>query len=183
MIAEQLTGETVGEAITERLITPLGLTGMSYPTTAEMPDSHSRGYATDLDRTGIRDVTRHNPALAAGAGAMISTLADLRTAARALAEGSLLSPAMQQERLTWQPLANGAGLRYGLGLMEIGGFVGHGGNILGYSSWMLYLPEADATVVVLTNRVDLGKEAVTPATSMGILFDIMTLLFPDRLGS
>lgn len=90
-VIERLTGQTAGEAITARIITPLGLTGTSYPTTPVTPAPSAHGYATGLDGAGIRDVTGSNPAVAAEAGAMISTPAELRTWARVLADGSLLS--------------------------------------------------------------------------------------------
>ena len=178
LIVEQLIGQAVGTAITERIIEPLGLTSTSYPTTPEMPDPHARGYATDPDGAGLRDVTRSNPDVAGPAGAMISTLADLRAWAKALADGALLRPETERERQRWSPLpaAPGFDVAYGLGIMELNGFVGHNGSIFGYSTWMMHLPADDATVVVLTNRAETETE-----TAGGIFLDVARLLFPERV--
>ena len=177
LIIEQLTRQAVGAAITERVIVPLSLAGTRYPTTPEMPDPHARGYATDRDGTGLRDVTRSNPDVTGPAGAMISTLADLRTWAKALADGTLLRPETQRERLRWSPLpaAPGFDVAYGLGVMELNGFVGHNGSIFGYSTWMMHLPKHDATIVVLTNRAETETE-----TAGGIFLDLVRFLFPAR---
>jgi D-alanyl-D-alanine carboxypeptidase len=176
LIIEQLTGQSVGEAITAGVIEPLGLAGTSYPTTPEMPDPYTRGYASDPERSGLRDVTRSDPAVAGPAGAMISTLADLRIWTTALAEGSLLSPEMQRERLRWIHVpGRDFDLGYGLGIMELNGFMGHNGSIFGYSTWMMHLPDDDATIVVLTNRAETQTE-----TARGIFLDIVTFLFPER---
>jgi D-alanyl-D-alanine carboxypeptidase len=141
-----------------------------------LPNPHARGYATDPNGTDLRDVTRSNPEVAGAAGAMISTLADLRTWAKALADGELLTAATQRQRLQWTTLQGGRfDLSYGLGIMEINGFVGHNGSIFGYSTWMMHVPEDDATIVVLTNRAETQTE-----TAGGIFIDIATLLFPER---
>ena len=85
---------------------------------------------------------------------MVSNLHDLHVWTRALATGALLSPEMQRERLQWTAVPGGEPLdaRYGLGILSLAGFLGHNGGIPGYSSMAMYLPEADATIVVLVNQ-------------------------------
>ena len=41
--------------------------------------------------------------------------------------------------------------RYGLGIIDFGGFIGHSGVIFGYTSWMGHRPQTGATIIVLTN--------------------------------
>ncbi len=104
LIIEQVTGQTAGEAITERIIDPLGLTGTSFPTTPEMPAPYAHGYEAPAPGDPLRDVTRSNPDIPWTAGAMISTLADVHTWASALANGTLLGADLQQERLAGNPM-------------------------------------------------------------------------------
>ena len=176
LIIEQVTSRSVAAEITDRIIRPLGLTGTSYPATPEMPTPYAHGYLAEQPGDPLRDVTRSTPAVPAAAGAMISTVADLKTWAAALATGALLSPALQAERLAFRPFAPWPTLSYGLGILEGYGFLGHSGGIFGYSSWMLYDPETHATLVMMTNRAATEGGTVNP-----ILDGILHLLFPGRL--
>jgi D-alanyl-D-alanine carboxypeptidase len=79
------------------------------------------------------DATDMNPSWGWTGGAAISTLHDLRIWAKALATGTLLSPAMQQQRLTW--IATGlapTAANYGLAVADFNGFIGHDGQLRGF---------------------------------------------------
>jgi D-alanyl-D-alanine carboxypeptidase len=108
---------------------------------------------------------------------MISTLQDLRIWARALANGTLLTPATQQARLQTGTLVQRQGfdIGYGLGIIEINGFYGHNGAIFGYSTWMLHSPQLDATLVVMANRGETETEFAGT-----IALDIAHLIFPEQ---
>ena len=81
---------------------------------------------------------------------MVSTLGDLRRWARAVATGKLLSRATQKQRLRF--IATGTrSFGYGLGLMNLAGWIGHSGLLPGYQSLTTYLPSEQATIVVLIN--------------------------------
>lgn len=176
MIVEQVTGRTVAEEITDRIIIPLGLSRTSFADTAEMPEPFAHGYAAGKPGDPLRDVTRSNPAIPWAAGAMISTVGDLRIWAEALATGTLLSPELQAERLDFQMFPTGpVSVGYGLGMLSFNGFIGHNGGILGYSSWMVYEPDTGATIVVVTNRASTEGGTADP-----IFLGIVRLLFPDR---
>lgn len=175
-ILEQLTGQTAEIAIAERILDPLGMTNTTFPTTADMPEPYLPGYADDAAGAPLRDVTRSNPDIPWTSGAMISTLADLRIWARALAGGTLLTPETQAARLEFGSLATEpVTVGYGLGILAINGLIGHNGGILGYSSWMVHAVEEDATVVVVTNRA--GTEG---GTSDPIFIQLVSMLFPTR---
>ena len=177
VIIEQVTGRSVAAEITDRITVPLGLTQTSSASTPDMPQPYFHGYAAAEAGAPLRDVTRSNPDVAWAAGAMISTLRDIRIWAEALAAGSLLSPALQAERLQTGTLwSEPVYVGYGLGILEFGGLLGHNGGILGYSSWMMHDPETGATLVTVTNLGD---------THGGIASDIIfgeiaNLLFPER---
>ena len=179
LIIEQLTGQTADVAITERVIRPLGLTQTVFATTPDLPDPFVRGYEAAVPGATLRDMTASNPYVAWTAGAMYSTLSDLRVWAKALADGSLLSPAIQQERLTFNAFPGEAlEVGYGLGILSLNGLIGHNGGIFGYSTWMVHAPEEDATVVVATNRANNDGGTADP-----IFIQIAQLLFPERFAS
>ena len=170
LILEHVTGESTAQVITTRILQPLGMTETSYPDTPQMPEPYARGYAADPGSPNLRDLTRSNPIVANAAGAMVSTLGDLRIWGKALADGTLLSPATQAERLKAGLISEQPGftLSYGLGIMDLNGFYGHTGAIFGYSTWLLHSPERDATLVVLANRGETetsSSPARSPSTS------------------
>lgn len=108
---------------------------------------------------------------------MISTLADLKIWAQALATGTLLTPATQQNRLQTNLLATGPGftIRYGLGIVNINGFLGHNGAIFGYTSAMFYLPTRHATIVLLGNNSGLETDS-----TLRIFISLAKYLFPQQ---
>jgi D-alanyl-D-alanine carboxypeptidase len=179
LIAEQVTGQTIEDEIEQRIIVPLGLANTSFPTTPDLPAPFMHGYTAAAPGDPLIDATRSNPAVPWASGAMISTLADLRTWAEALATGSLLSPAMQQERLRFEPFPSPTlDVGYGLGILTVNGMLGHNGGIAGYSSWVVHDPATRATIVVVTNRATERGGSSDP-----IFIGICQLLFPDRFPS
>ena len=176
VIAEQVTGRPISRLMQDLVIDPLGLEHTSYPTTPAIPKPRSRGYVAQPDGS-LRDVTAVNPDVAAGAGAMISTLEDLASYAKALADGTILSRKTQRERLQIVDVKLSPTLKtgYGLGLFDIEGFLGHDGAIYGYSTAMFHLPAKDATIVVIGNQ---STNFTTP--SLEAFLRIAQLLFPGR---
>jgi D-alanyl-D-alanine carboxypeptidase len=179
LVIEQVTGMGAVQALQEYVFTPLGLTETSLPAAPEMPAPFARGYiATSATDDALRDVTLSNPLTAWTAGGIVSTLADLLVWAEALGAGTLLTPETQRERLRFEPVPGGSRLPvgYGLGIMDVAGFVGHNGAIYGYSTWVLYDPESQGSLVVLANRGELTTEYAA-----AIAVDIIELLFPGRI--
>ena len=176
LIAERATGRPIADLMQHEVIEPLGLTGTSYPTTPAIPRPHPRGYL-ERPNGSLRDVTLLNPGIAGGAGAMISTLQDLTTYAKQLADGTILKPRTQRERLQFidTQLSPVLSTGYGLGIFEVQGFVGHDGAIYGATTAMFHLPEKDATIVVVGNQ---SSNFTTPALDAFVF--IAELLFPGR---
>ena len=177
VILEQVSGRKAAEIITHDFIEPLKLTGTSFPDTPAMPEPYAHGYYAGEDAKGpFEDFTVSNPNLPWTAGAMISTLEDLRVWAKVLATGTELSPETQRERLTFRPFTTGnEGASYGLGILNYSGFLGHYGMIFGYTTAIFHLPEADATFVISGNQSTNFSMAATE-----IFLDLARYLYPDR---
>jgi D-alanyl-D-alanine carboxypeptidase len=176
LIVEKITHQPLGRAIDEQILRPLGMRQTSYPTGSSLPKPFARGYYP-LQSGGLRDVTISNPAVAAGSGAMISTLNDVKAWAQALAAGSLLKPATQARRLATRVVGQTekVTVRYGMGIININGFLGHNGAILGYGSAMFYLPSRRATIIVLGNNNNFDSEIPT-----NVFLGIASYLFPQQ---
>jgi D-alanyl-D-alanine carboxypeptidase len=176
MIVQRLTGETLGRFMQSQIFDRLGMHQTGYPTAPPMPSPFAHGYFQLTDSSPLRDVTFSNPNIAGGAGAIISTLGDLKIWAKALATGTLLSPPTQAQRLQTILLAPGKiPLYYGLGILNINGFLGHNGAIAGYGSAMFYLPSAHATFVVEGNNNNLSSTVPTE-----IFVALADYLFPNQ---
>jgi len=178
LIIEKVTGRPAGEVIAEEILTPLGLRQTSFPIDSTMPAPFARGYYAGEDGKGdLKDYTATNPAVAWTAGAMISTVGDLRVWAKALATGALLSPASYAEQMKFgwiatEPLKVG----YGLGVANFGGLIGHNGAIFGYSTAMFYWPEEEAIIVLSGNQASNFSNATTE-----IAVALAHYLFPGKI--
>ncbi|MGY1679913.1 serine hydrolase domain-containing protein [Geodermatophilus sp. SYSU D01176] len=182
LVIERVTGRSA-QQYTTSVIRDLGLPETSYPTTAALPEPFTHGYMnTDSEPAPAdpaaeepRDVTFSNPVVPFTAGAVISTVPDMIRYAEQLATGAGLAPETARLRQEWTPLGStGVRAQYGLGVIQLGDWVGHNGSIFGYSTTVFHLPEEEASVVVMANAAD--AEAV-PA--MDLWDGIVRLLYPD----
>jgi D-alanyl-D-alanine carboxypeptidase len=171
LLIEQITGQPIARLFQREIFEPLGMSSTYLPagTSGALPNPHPHGYEfPSATATTPLDVTDFNPSLAWAAGAAISTAHDLRIWASALATGRLLSPAVQQERLSWIDLGVKwvtTDLRYGLGVGDFGGVIGHDGSVPGFESFEGYVPQKGATVVVLTN-LSAAPDGTPPADAL-----------------
>ncbi|MFF1506335.1 serine hydrolase domain-containing protein [Streptomyces sp. NPDC058326] len=158
LVIEKVSGKRLAGFIHERVLRPARLHDTLFPKGAEFPEPHARGYTDQTLSGAVEDVTDWNPSWAWAAGAMISNLHDLRRWAEILATGELLSPETQAQRLKTLPTGF-PGTRYGLGIFETNGWIGHNGSIPGYETVTVHLPERKATLVIMINTdVDSGGQ-------------------------
>jgi D-alanyl-D-alanine carboxypeptidase len=173
-----VTGRRVEDVIRDEIIVPIGLANTSFPTTPAMPEPYAHGYFAGDDGKGeFRDYTASNPAVAWTAGAMISTLDDLKVWAKALATGALLKPETHAEQMKYEMIPAGKiSAGYGLGIADFGGLIGHNGAIFGYSTAMFHVPAVDATIVIEGNQASNFSGAATL-----IAFALAERLMPDLI--
>lgn len=180
MIAEGASGMEFAEALREYVLAPLGLANTFFAQGPEIAGEHSRSYIVVGEEGELYDMTSGiDPSITWAAGAVVSCLEDLRVWAEALADGRLLEETTQEQRLRWVKMEGsedaGAGYRYGLGILELGGFVGHNGEFSGYQASVFHLPSRRATVVVLLNCNR------NPTGSQDLFTRIAAILFPEEV--
>ncbi|WP_245717631.1 serine hydrolase domain-containing protein [Nocardia jejuensis] len=177
LVIEKVTGEPVGDSFRRDVFDRLGLRNTSFPaaTDSSIPDPHPQGYAFGTNVSTIdtfalppdqqaaalagtlkpADQTTASPSWTWTAGAMISTVGDMATYVKALADGGLLDARMQQTRIdSIQPIdpANPAMAGYGLGIVRFGEhLLGHDGQMPGFMTFMGSDPDSGLTIVVATN--------------------------------
>jgi D-alanyl-D-alanine carboxypeptidase len=116
-VIEKVTGEPLGQVLQERILTPLGLSGTSFPNASPViPAPYPQGFT--LQGSGSpshpANATDWNPSFGWAAGGMISTVGDMLTYDRALGTGAgMLAPDSQKTRLDSIPGPAGYGIGIG----------------------------------------------------------------------
>lgn len=181
LVVEEISGRPLKDYLRENVTEPAGMDSTLLPTNAAFPEPHAQGYTDQTADGKVADSTDWNPSWGWAAGAMISTLEDLRVWAPTVATGvlpdgkTLISPATQKQRLDTRPTTvPGAG--YGLGIFDVQGWIGHNGSLPGYESLTVHLPSAEATLVVVLNT-DIGRNDTEPSTLFG---DAITKIVSPR---
>ncbi|MFE6843616.1 serine hydrolase domain-containing protein [Streptomyces sp. NPDC057686] len=156
LVLEQVTGRPVGQLYQERILQPLGLRATAFSgADPSIPRPHPRGYTLFGRSSGADpvDATDWNPSVAWTAGGLTSTAEDLLAFGRAMGTGEgLLPPEQQAERLdSLLPEPGKPETSYGLGLMGMRDWIGHTGEIPGFTATLFYHRVLHATVVVLVN--------------------------------
>jgi D-alanyl-D-alanine carboxypeptidase len=179
MVIQQVLDQPIAEVFESRLFKPLGMSDTTFAGgSTEIGDPHMDGMTNQNQPPGRNvDSTHWNPSFAFTAGAVISTLDDLKKWGNALFTGDgVLDEATQQLRrdsIVRDIPPNTATLGYGFGIGDRNGWWGHDGDIPGYNSVLFHNYDADTTIIVLTNSdntfsVD-GKDVFpAPAVSAGL---------------
>jgi D-alanyl-D-alanine carboxypeptidase len=171
LVVEKESGRPLHDYIQDHILTPAGMKQTLFPTGNEFPEPRSQGYTNQTASGKIEDTVDWNPSWGWAAGAMISTLNDLRIWAPTVATGTfpngdaMISPAAQKQRLI-TPKTTIPGAGYGLGIFNVQGWIGHNGSLPGYESLTIYLPSAEATLVVVLNT-DINHDNSEPSTLVG----------------
>ena len=181
LVVQKVSGQPLHSFIHDQILIPLGMSHTNFPTTNAFPDPHAQGYTVQTADGKEAAATDWNPSWGWAAGAMISTLDDMSVWAPAMATGKLFTPQMQAQRLQTvgspgMPPQDG----YGLGIFNLGGWIGHNGSLPGYQTVAVYLPQKETTLVILTNT-DIEYQGGEPSTTLATA--ITKELSPDHLYS
>ncbi|MEN8183131.1 MAG: serine hydrolase domain-containing protein [Myxococcota bacterium] len=144
--------ERVAEApweavLREWVFEPLELTTMAYDDVYAIVEDRARGYQRD-ETLGLRNIDYDDHA-AYSAGGLLSSAGDVFRWARGMLEGRLFDPALVREGLT--PYRGDYGYGWQVRSFFDRTIYNHSGGIDGFSSHLAHYPDADLTIVVLSN--------------------------------
>jgi D-alanyl-D-alanine carboxypeptidase len=186
MVIQKVTGEPLAVALKQRVFTPLGLRETSLPSKRPLPKPFAAGYTYQTLNGRLGDATLNTPTATWAAGGIVSTVPDLLKAAAMFGTGRpLLSAATQRQREHWVRFApNSPQQRYGIGVFDFDGWIGHNGGIPGYTAIAWYLPQRHLSLVVAVNSdIRLGPKqpdyAYEPASEIAHL--LTRVLSPDHV--
>ncbi|MER7735234.1 serine hydrolase domain-containing protein [Streptomyces erythrochromogenes] len=162
LLVEKVSGQPLHAYLEQEVFEPADLDSTSLPTGAEITSPYVHGYTNFTPDGATVDASQWNPSWGWAAGAMISTIDDLHSWVPTLVSGRLpdgdrmLEPATQAQRLRMLPTGH-PGVRYGLGIADIAGWIGHNGELPGYETIAVRLPQDRATMVIVVNSDVDGK--------------------------
>lgn len=159
-IIEKVSGQTYGDFLQKNFFEPLGMTNTGvYPSGGPLAnEAFGYSYENDVVRRSVNWDMSNVPA----AGNLYSTAHDLFLWNEALFAGKVLSPANARAAFTVGVLAGDdpthpedIGYGYGWTMDRLNGAreISHGGELAGFGSYLLRLPDYHLTVVVLLNCV------------------------------
>lgn len=149
MVVTRVSGQSLPDYLRQNVFAPLGLGQTTWPANGAMPEPFTHGYLGLPDDGGVVDATFWNPSWGDAAGAVISDLADMKVWAAAVGRGWSLRPETQAQRVAGA--AAFPGVTYAFAIFDTHGWIGHNGDIPGYTTVSVYLPEQDATLVAFAN--------------------------------
>ncbi|MBU8816651.1 serine hydrolase domain-containing protein [Mycolicibacterium goodii] len=174
MVVEKVSGIPLGQYLQDNIFGPLSLDHTFYPVNGWLPGPFGHGY-NKAPNDAIVDTALWNPSWADAAGKVVSNVHDMRTWAQALGSGALLRPETQAERIGdgWSVVP---GVDYSFGIFNVHGWRGHNGDIPGYATVAVYLPERGATLVVFVN-----SDVPEPHSAGQIAYAVTELVTPDNV--
>jgi D-alanyl-D-alanine carboxypeptidase len=151
---ESITGQSYADFIHQEFALPLGLidTGVCGTSSLPLPE----GYGLISSGQWIRLRSLH-PTVVASSGGLCSTASDLARWSHLLASGRAMMPASYETMTTPARFANGTVVpnRYAFGVLaqtyQGHPMVWHNGAIDGFQSYLLYLPDQEIAIAVITN--------------------------------
>jgi len=158
-IIEQVSGQTYGDFLRDRLFKPLGMHRTGYDSTERDIPHRVPGYQQGQD--GFINAPYLSMTQPHAAGALISTVDDLAVWNDALFAGKVLKKELLDQAFTPFKTTGGMSTGYGYGWM-IGTLRGHrtvehGGGIMGFVTYGLALPDDGIYVAILSNGIAQGR--------------------------
>ena len=153
-VLEVVVGRPANEVLFQYITEAAGLGSTGFPVEPTMPEPATPGVVT-VDGSE-QNVDLQNPYIPFTSGNATSTLADLRSWAGTLTTGDLLAPATFEQQ---KPPPAGDTPTYGMGIVDVGGWLGHTGAIPGFGTIVLRQPESGAVVVAVTTGGEIFNQA------------------------
>jgi CubicO group peptidase (beta-lactamase class C family) len=153
-IAEKTSGVPFPKLIQSLVLAKAGMTHSGLDTKNRTSSAKAHGYTTNPATAEWMQANEGNVAIAAGAGALYSTLGDLYKWSLSVSKHSVLHDSLLNLALT--PIQN----NYGLGWMTTNTFgrkqIGHTGSIPGFIANFMKFPDQDVTIILLSNYEDIN---------------------------
>lgn len=170
LIIEKTTGRPYEENLRERIFKPLGLKTAYLQRGGPVAGSLPQSFYMPPFTFSTRD---WNASQGWSAGAVVMTSTDFSVFLKALFTGKLFRIKRTLDLMLGIPAAGigvlGEGTKYGHGMLENKGVLGHGGETLGFQSDGGYIPGKDVTIVMWANSAQNNVNRLTVPIIAGIV--------------
>jgi CubicO group peptidase (beta-lactamase class C family) len=176
-IVQKVSGQPYDEFLKQKFFEPLGMTSTGVYRTGLELDHEALGYR--FQGEGFVRALNWDMSWAGGAGAIYSTVEDLKRWNEALFHGKVLNEAGLKAAFTPGKTeenkddTSGNGYGYGWAIAHLRGAeeISHGGGLDGFSTYLLRLPKQNFTVAVLANALP-GAPGVDPSQLAHLVTEI-----------
>lgn len=165
MIIEKATGESLSSGIKDYLLKPQNLQHYYIWLSDSIPENQAHVFGDNFQfGNSIQDLTflprASHESITFGSSGIVTTALDLAKWSQALFNGNVLEEESMNEMLTFVEFRQKYNMKgYGLGVQKFGNVVsfgekaiGHGGGNIGSATYMIYLPEYQASIAVMVNE-------------------------------
>lgn len=177
-VIEQATGDAWTNVLQRSLLQPLGMDSTRVSVDEPLPDSSLNGYhyaapnAPFQVGSTLMETTAWNASWMGIGTSMSSTARDLATFARTAGNAGLIDREARKLLRRWRE-TDAPYFEHGFMVWDYFGALVMVGEEHGFSSFATYLPDLDATVVVLAN-LSRTQDGSNPARNVGIgLIDVL----------
>lgn len=153
IIIENLTGMTYEQAVRKFIFDPLAMTHSGFDFIHLHSTEKATGYVK-LDSMHHYHAVLMDSTVTYAAGGIYSNVADLYRWAQAIGKKQLLSEKSWEQAFT--PGLDNYGDGWWIDTLYDHSFITHSGGLQGFMSNFVYYPDADATIILLTNVGDYG---------------------------
>ena len=182
-IVEKVSGESFGAFLRKSFFQPLGMADTGRNESAYPIAHEALGYS--FENGHFNPAVSLDPSWTFGTGDLYSTVEDLNRWTEAIFTGQVLKQTTLKTAFT--PVRttenrdddSGDGYGYGWFISNWRGLheISHGGNLPGFNSFLLRIPDQKFTVVILANSAP-GAHRVVPDT---LGHDLVAIYLPDKL--
>ena len=155
VVIEKLSGGSYSDYLEKNIFKPAGMTQTHFGDDYVVIKNRAASYVYSRTESRFLNARNDKVELAYSAGAIQSTAEDLFKWNEALNSHKLIKKETLEKAQTEYKLPNGKGTNYGygwfIGNIQGSPIVEHGGNMGGFMSHSIYLPQEDVFVVVLYN--------------------------------
>ncbi len=183
VIVEKAGGKPLYDMLQERVLTPLQMTSATNTDLRKLPLSDPSGYFR-YALGPLREAPKEGPGWMYAAGELAMAAEDLAKWDISVMKQSILKPSSYRQMETEILLNNGVGTRYGLGVFAFSQnghrWLEHGGEVSGFTSENIVLPDDGIAAVVLTNQDAVGAASLIGREIVSWLVKAQTAQDPKR---
>lgn len=178
MIIEKITGKPYEQVVRELIFEPLQMTHSGFDFIHLQDTAKATGYSV-LNKSGQVPAHLVDSTVSYAAGAIFSTIGDLYKWAKDISGNKIISA--QTWKKAFVPFRSNYGYGWFIDSLNGKSYIGHSGGITGFSSYLVYFPEEDVTIIILSNLLKENDQAPLPVQDLSaIIFNKPYSLFTKK---